>query len=132
MSKHERLCARKDIENLFKNGKYLNLNGLKIVYLVNQNSKTENVKILISVPKRLYKKASDRNLIKRRVREAYRKNKSILKENINKLNLELHIAFIISSNKMPNYAEIETKILVSLQTLNNSLITTQRNNENKE
>ena len=74
--KGEKLCGVKTISDLFSGGKPINLPPLRVIYRVMpEDPSLEPVRVLISVPKRYFRKAVDRNLIKRRIREAYRKNK---------------------------------------------------------
>jgi len=70
--KTERLCSKTIIQEIFEKGSVLYLHPLKIYYKLNEGSLN---RILITVPKRLHKRAVDRNLLKRRIREAYRLNK---------------------------------------------------------
>ena len=74
--KEERLCSKKLIEELFHNGSSFLLYPFRIVWLKHALPVLSPVQVLINVPKRRFKKAVDRNLIKRRIREAYRLNKS--------------------------------------------------------
>ena len=76
LRKSERICLKNDITRLFKEGKYLSAGGFRCCYVKN-NGKDFN-RIMISVPKRNFKKAVMRNLLKRRIREAYRNNKHLL------------------------------------------------------
>ena len=75
-AKGEKLCGVKTISELFTTGRPLNLPPIRIIYRVMpEDPSLETVRVLISVPKRYFRKAVDRNLIKRRLREAYRQNK---------------------------------------------------------
>ncbi len=74
--KSERLSSKKDIQELFNNGSSFYLYPFKVITLPADTSKLHQV--LFSVPKRLFKRAVDRNLLKRRMREAYRLNNSEL------------------------------------------------------
>ena len=74
-SKKERLCAKKDITLLLNKGRYFTVDGILRVCLLERKSESENARLLISVPKRHFKRAVRRNLLKRRIREAYRRNK---------------------------------------------------------
>jgi len=70
--KEERLCNKKLIDELFHNGSSFLCYPFKAQWLLVTEPVTAPVQILISVSKKRYKRAVDRNLIKRRVREAYR------------------------------------------------------------
>ena len=76
-------------------------------------------KIIISVPKRIFKRAVDRNKLKRRIREAYRKNKTALYEELNSKKVLLMV--IYTSKKMEEYNEIEKRMLVAFQKINNAI-----------
>ena len=78
-------------------------------HLLRLEPKPEFHQILISVPKRNFKRAVDRNLLKRRIREAYRLNKSILVDNE-----KLLIAYIYTAKEILAYAEIEKKLVAGL------------------
>lgn len=66
--------------------------------------------ILISVPKKRFKRAVKRNLVKRQVREAYRKNKHLLLDALASRNKRLIIAFIWLDNHIHSSAEVEEKV----------------------
>ena len=84
-SKKERLCAKKDITLLLSKGRYFSVDGIFRVCLLERKSESDSAeqaanptapaRLLISVPKRHFKRAVRRNLLKRRIREAYRRNK---------------------------------------------------------
>lgn len=73
--KEERLCSRKYLDLLFKNGSSFLLYPFRISYLFVDVVTDMQAQVVINVPKRRYKRAVDRNLLKRRIREAYRLNK---------------------------------------------------------
>lgn len=75
--KEERLCSRKHLDLLFKNGSSFLLYPFRISYLFIDVPAGIPVQVVINVPKKRYKRAVDRNLIKRRIREAYRLNKQL-------------------------------------------------------
>ena len=74
-NKEERLCSRKHLDLLFKNGSSFLLYPLRISYLYIDDQQEFPVQVVINVPKKRYKHAVDRNLLKRRIREAYRLHK---------------------------------------------------------
>nr|WP_315418887.1 ribonuclease P protein component [uncultured Pedobacter sp.] len=73
--KEERLCSRKHLDLLFKNGSSFLLYPFRISYLFVDAPANVQAQVVINVPKKRYKRAVDRNLLKRRIREAYRLNK---------------------------------------------------------
>ena len=73
--KEERLCNKKLIDGLFHSGSSFLCYPFKVSWLFTADSQPVCVQILFSVSKKRFKKAVDRNLIKRRIREAYRLNK---------------------------------------------------------
>lgn len=73
--KEERLCSTKLLDKLFHNGSSFLLYPYRITWLVNPEQAVP-VQVVIQVSKRRYKRAVDRNLIKRRIRELYRTHKS--------------------------------------------------------
>ena len=73
--KEERLCSRKYLDLLFKNGSSFLLYPFRVSYLFVDEPADVKAQVVINVPKKRYKRAVDRNLLKRRIREAYRLNK---------------------------------------------------------
>ena len=84
LTKEERLTSKVLIEKLFRQGKSIFSFPIKLVYLPLDEGQDDAPAYLfgVTVPKRLHRKAHERNLLKRRIREAYRKNKPpIIKRN---------------------------------------------------
>lgn len=76
--KEERLCSKKSLDLLFKNGSSFLVYPFRITYLFVDESHRYPAQVVINVAKKRYKRAVDRNLIKRRTREAYRLQKELL------------------------------------------------------
>ena len=75
-----------------------------------------NVQVLVSVPKKHFKRAVKRNRVKRQVREAYRKHKSFVTLRVNEqTDKQLLIAFIWLSNELMNSVTIEQRVCNLLQ-----------------
>ncbi len=111
-SKSERIKSKIIINTLFAHAQNIFSFPLKTYYCVGVEIETNQV--LISVPKRTFKKAVDRNRIKRLIRESYRKNKEILSPLSNS---KLQIAFIYIHKEILSYLEIEKKMILILQKL---------------
>lgn len=76
--KEERLCSKKSLDLLFKNGSSFLLYPFRVTYFFVAESHNYPAQVVINVAKKRYKHAVDRNLIKRRTREAYRLQKQKL------------------------------------------------------
>lgn len=117
-SKTERLSAAKVIDELFQNGKRFNNHPIRVIWKLSDKEDRQRVKILISVPKKYLAKAVDRNLIKRRIREAYRKNKILLTSDLaEKTTKSIDIAIIFAGKNIIGYTELENKVISAFHKL---------------
>jgi len=110
-SKEEKLCGEKDIDLVYKTGHSFLSHPLVIYHLPMNDIRLS--KVLVSVSKRKFKKAVDRNLLKRRIREAYRLNKSILQTTS-------FLAFVYVGNESATFHVIEKALVHGLQKINGS------------
>ncbi len=78
---HQKLKSKTTIDSLFSEGKSVSKYPLRLVYVENTEPNAEVIKMGVSVSKKYFKKAVDRNYFKRLLRETYRLNKAILLEN---------------------------------------------------
>jgi ribonuclease P protein component len=111
-SKEEKLKSRKLIEQLFAEGKHLNVFPLQMVYIPIEHTSNNIFQAGFSVSKRRFKLAVDRNRVKRLMRETYRLNKNIFTENHTKKHIFM---FIYTTDKILSYQEINeamTKLLI--------------------
>ncbi len=111
--KQEKLKTSKLISLLFAEGKNVTEFPIKLVYLPIEHSGTHKIQAGVSVPKRNFKKAVNRNRIKRLLREAYRKNKHYIYESEH---TKKHIfMFIYLGKKEIEYKLVEEKMILILQ-----------------
>lgn len=92
--KEERLCSTKVIDKLFSEGESFLFFPLKIVYLKTELPTKNKFQMGFSVSKKNFKRAVQRNYIKRRLREAYRLNKYILTEKEPENQMAIFVIFI--------------------------------------
>src|SRR5450759_1055141 len=106
-NKSERLCSTKIIEALFENGNIYFSPLFKIVWQKNSDPLPFPAQVAFSVTKKRFHLAVTRNLIKRRMREAYRKNKHLLYEHLVSLNTRIVFVVIFRGNSVPDYITVE-------------------------
>ena len=119
--KNQKICNEKAIERLFENGKYLTEKPFRIIYNIDNNNEDIFLKALIVVPKKRVRLASDRNVIKRRVKEAYRLQKCELEKYLKSNNHHLNLAIIYQKHEILDYKLIEEKIKLLLSRLKEEL-----------
>jgi ribonuclease P protein component len=117
-TKGERLCGVKTVSRLFAEGKTLTLPSLRIIYsIMPVDNALQPVRVLISVPKRYFRKAVDRNLVRRRIKEAYRKNKTPLINALSESGKRLDLAIIWTDAVIRQYADTERSVTEMVQKL---------------
>ena len=115
LCKNERLHGRNAVDRLFKKAGSHSMVAfpLRVVYILTEKENTDDasVKMLVSVPKRHFKRAVKRNRVKRQVREAYRKNKHDLLKNVDSMkNRLLSLAFIWLDDNLHSSKDVEKKV----------------------
>ena len=114
--KEEKLSSKKLTQELFSKGSSFYSYPFVIRFLQSPVEKQNQHALLISVSKRNFKHAVTRNVIKRRVREAYRLNKHLLKPLIEKGQI-LNIGLVFTAKKELNFDLIENKLNLVLNRL---------------
>jgi ribonuclease P protein component len=115
-TKEERLCSKILIDKLFTEGKSVFSAPFRFVFLSVEYLKGEfPAQVVFSVPKRNFKRAVKRNLIRRRMREAYRLNKSSFYESLNASEQKLAVMIIYIEKEISEYPKIESGILKGLK-----------------
>jgi ribonuclease P protein component len=107
--KTQRLCSQKTIEELFSQGKVLFLYPFKLYYLPAAVPSTVPPQLLFTVPRKRFRKAVTRNLLKRRMREAYRLQRTLL-QNEQGLYTVDYVAMVLVANEVVDYSFIARKM----------------------
>lgn len=115
--KQERLRSKKQIARLFKEGRSFYRYPFRVSFLKEKTDDPSLPQVLIAVSKKNFKKAVDRNKIKRLIREAYRKNKQPLAEYCTAKSVSVMFGLIYTGKTILSYAEIEKKIILILHHL---------------
>lgn len=118
LSKQERLCSKKLIETLFAaRGRHSVVAfPLRAVWLCVDGVEGEPAAtMLVSVPKRYYKRAVRRNHIKRQVREAFRRHKDTLAQAAARSGRRVAVAFVWLAEKTISTAEVEARVATLLE-----------------
>jgi ribonuclease P protein component len=115
--KKEKLKSKTTIDLLFSEGNSVSKFPLRLVYVENKEENAELMKMGVSVSKKYFKKAVDRNYFKRVLRETYRLNKHLL---INNLEKPYAFMFFYQTKERLSYQEIEEKTIQLFQKFNES------------
>lgn len=108
LNKKERVSSKRTIDQLFGGTNHRSLTSfpIRLVYMETERASYNGVgaQILVSVPKRFFKRAVNRNRVKRQIRESYRHHKQILPEREDKT---LVLAFIWMDDQLHESADVE-------------------------
>jgi ribonuclease P protein component len=115
LKKEERLCSQKIIGELFSSGDSFLSYPLKVVFQKTQLQVNLPVQAAFTVSKRSFKRAVKRNLLKRRMREAYRLNKLQLYTELTEKGLQIAVMFVFIGKEVAEYAQIEKSMISALK-----------------
>ena len=107
--KQERLHKEKLIKELFETGSSFYLYPFKVLVKRNPDQSFPVHQVMISVSRKNFKKAVDRNLLKRRIRESFRLNKNLLQVTPKYL-----IAYIYTAKEILTFAQIQERLIKTL------------------
>lgn len=116
-TKDERLTRKYLIGLLYKEGSSFFIHPFRVTWLIREISSPQPVQVLIAIPKQNYKKSVARNLLKRRIREAYRKNKYILYEVLERRHLVMILGITYVAKEIVSSTVVHEKIILLLRRL---------------
>jgi len=121
LGKEERLKSRKQIEQLFDKGKSFVVAPFRIYFIVNSESPVQKgesrLKFGTGVSAKIFKKAVDRNRIKRLTREAWRLQKNEIREKTSETQKQLNVFFIYTGKELPDFTTVKEKVAIALKKL---------------
>jgi len=106
LSRNERLKSRKQIDLLFRQGTHLNIFPLRVSFIANSEAREEPLQFGVGVSGRWFKKAVDRNRIKRLVRESWRVQKNGLKKILLEKQMSMIVFIVYTGRELPEYEDI--------------------------
>jgi ribonuclease P protein component len=110
LCKNERLTRLKLIEQLHAHGDSIKTPAVILIYYFTELPVDFPAQTMVSASKRLFKRAHDRNRIKRLMREAYRKQKHIVYTSLESKEKQAALHFIFTGRQLPNQAYVYGKI----------------------
>lgn len=119
LGKKERIKSRKQIEQLFREGKKIPVFPFYIYYLIRPvaDANLNSIQFGVTVSAKNFKRAVDRNRIKRLTREAYRLQKIPLQNRLTERKKQALIFFVYTTKGLPDFNFVKEKVAVALKKL---------------
>jgi ribonuclease P protein component len=121
LNRYERLKSRKQTDILFKSRSQVFVHPVKYVWCAGRAAQKAPVEVLFNVSKRNFKRAVDRNRIKRLMREVYRKNKTILYDCLQEQDYKISLGLLYVAKDLPDYHKLEKALLKALHKICDTL-----------
>ena len=118
LDKKQKLKSRKLITEVFAQGKSFSVYPLRVTYLLKPSANTPGIQIGVSASKKNFKKAVDRNRMKRLLREAYRLQKNELLDKVKLSGIQCSVFFLYTGKEIAAYQEITAAMTKTLDQLN--------------
>jgi ribonuclease P protein component len=116
-TKNERLCSLKLIEELFKSGNVFFQYPFRIIWNEAESTLPCQSQLVIAVPKRNFKRAVDRNLVKRLIREGFRTQKDILNAPLSEKGLKIIFMIQYTGKEIAKFNKISDSMAIALKKL---------------
>ena len=117
LSRHERLKSRKQIDRLFSEGRYVNIPPLRVGYILESAGDKDQLQLGVGVSGRYFKKAVDRNRVKRLLRESWRVQKAELADLASQHGKSLKVFIIYTGRELPSYSLVSGKVGSAIEQL---------------
>jgi len=127
--KDEKLCSQKLMGELFLSGSSFLSYPLRIVWKTHDILPSDSlVQAGFSVPKKLFKHATDRNTLKRRIRESYRLHKSELYDQLRQSDKRIALMLIYIAKEELPYSKIEPGVVKAIRKIKEQLTDSKEGN----
>jgi ribonuclease P protein component len=117
LGRSERLKSNKVLEELFSKGKRFNVPGYRVFYRQSKDEKDPFLQFGVGVGNKNFKKAVDRNRIKRLTRESWRLQKNTLQQSLADKREKYSVFFVYSGKAIPLYSETFSAVATAIQKL---------------
>ena len=116
LPKYERICKENDVKALFNHGVGVSVYPFRVIYFFHRDeSRPVTVRVLVSVSKKRFHHAVNRNRVKRLMRESWRRNKAPLYEICQRDNISVDVALVYTATVIHSYEEMLKKTQKAVQ-----------------